>query len=85
MGFKPWWHDLHAICMGFKVLPLKTLANTSKYCNHNLKNPFKKQQQNKLDPSGKCKKLLKPTCLRTKDQRQQHRKHVDPSTREAQR
>ena len=37
MGFKRWWHDLHAICVGFKVVPLKTHANTSRSSEESLK------------------------------------------------
>ena len=37
MGFKRCWHDLHAICVGFKVVHFKTHANTSKSSNQILK------------------------------------------------
>ena len=30
MGFKRGWHDLLVICIGFKMVVLKTHANTSK-------------------------------------------------------
>ena len=45
MGFGRWWHDLHAIRAGFKVVPLKTHANTSKSSNQILKTHSKSHKR----------------------------------------
>ena len=48
MGFKLWWHGLHAIYTGFNVKPLKTYANTNKSSNQS-QNPRKMHQQTALE------------------------------------
>ena len=46
MGFKPWWRDLHAICVDFKVVSLKTHANPSKSSNQILETYSKSNSRN---------------------------------------
>ena len=37
MGFKRWWRELRAICVGFKVVPFKTHTNTAIHYQNLLK------------------------------------------------
>ena len=62
MGFEELVRRLAGICVGFKVIPFKTHANTSNSSKHILK-PIQKATTYQLESHRVFQIQLKPTCI----------------------
>jgi hypothetical protein len=65
MGFKRWWQYLHAICIGFNVVPLKTHANTDTSLHKALKTHANSSKRKPRD-LNKSSKVLKTHAYSSK-------------------